>query len=239
MYFKNIPYVKYSFGDGEAPVLFDNISAYVDLLDQVKDSTTLYEKYHILDGDRPDIVSQKLYGRSDLHWTFYLMNDGIRESGWPLTNQKLRSNVMDRFPNRVIVTESVLAENFLPGATVTGRTSTTTGTILKRNLDLGQLVIETTGTFTAGELIDEDGTTNSITCKAGVAQYNAVHHYEDADGNWVDINPYSQTSSTSGLTPITIMEYNELFNESLKEIVVIKPSSIQAIVREFYSKMRQ
>lgn len=239
MYLKNIPPVLYKFGDNETAVIFDNLSVYVDLIDQIKDRTTLYEKHFILDGDRPDVLSQKLYGRPDLHWTFFLMNDKLRESGWPLTVQKVRETVMTRFPHKVIVTESTLAGNFLPGATVTGRTSTTTGTIVKRNLDLGQLVIETTGSFTAGELIDEDGTTNTITCKSSVAQYNAVHHYEDTDGNWVDIDPYSQTTSTSGLVPVTIMEYNQVFNESLKDIVVIKPASIQAIAHEFYSKMRE
>lgn len=241
MYFKNIPLVSYQFGDGEDPIIFDNISTYVDLLDQLKDNVSFYQKYYILDGDRPDVVSQKLYGRPDYHWTFFLMNDKIRESGWPLTEQKIRELTMQRFPNRVVTTESSIGSFFLPGSTVTGKLSGTVGTVIERNLDLGQIVINTQDNFGIGEQLVE-GTTaeqqaeRSVVIKADTIQYNAVHHYEDADGNWVDIDPSNQV--TTGLIPVTYMDKNVDFNNSLKDIVIIKPSAIEAVAREFYSKMR-
>jgi hypothetical protein len=51
------------------------MGVYVDLLDIAKDDAAFYTYYDIQNGDRPDQVSQKLYGRSDLHWTFAIMND--------------------------------------------------------------------------------------------------------------------------------------------------------------------
>ena len=70
-YFNKFPVVDYNFGDNEPDILFNNISAYVDIIDQVKQEVAFYEKYTILDGDRPDTVSQKLYDTTDYHWTFF------------------------------------------------------------------------------------------------------------------------------------------------------------------------
>ena len=44
-----------------------------------------YAKYQINDGDRPEIVSNLLYGDPKFHWTFFLLNDNLKEgkNGWP------------------------------------------------------------------------------------------------------------------------------------------------------------
>ena len=46
-----------------------------------------YTKYQIRDGDRPDIVSNLLYGNPKYHWTFFLLNDRLKggKSGWPMS----------------------------------------------------------------------------------------------------------------------------------------------------------
>ena len=80
-YFQNFPTVAYKFGDNEAPVLFNNLSAYVDIVDQIKDNVAFYNKYTIQAGDRPDTLSYKLYDTVDYYWTFFLMNDHLRISG--------------------------------------------------------------------------------------------------------------------------------------------------------------
>ena len=127
MYFKRFPLVGYNFGDNEAQTLFPNLTAYVDIIDQVKQEISFYEKYTILDGDRPDIVSQKLYGTPDYHWTFFAMNDQLRESGWPMPEHELRTMVKKRYPHRAVTTEGNIASFFLPGVNVVGKTSGTTG----------------------------------------------------------------------------------------------------------------
>ena len=141
MYFQRFPFVEYNFGDNEANTVFPNITSYIDIIDQLKNEVAFYEKYTILDGDRPDVVSQKLYGTPDYHWTFFFMNDGLRESGWPLPERDMRELVKKRYPHRTVTTESTIAANFLPGSFITGKTSGTTGRVVERNLDLGQIVI--------------------------------------------------------------------------------------------------
>ncbi len=243
-YFRNFPLVNYRFGNNEAPVLFNNISAYIDIVDQVKQEVAFYEKYTILDGDRPDVVSYKLYGTTDYHWTFFAMNDGIRESGWPMSEREMRELVKKRYPHRTVVTEGNIAEFFLPGVNVIGKTSGTTGVIVERNLDLGQLVIAsdkneaglnnnfgTTEQIAAGDTTEEQSI-NFVTAIGETRQYNSVLYYKNSNGEIVDIDPFDQV--TTGLTPVTIMEDNINFNNNLKNITVIRPSVITKVVNEYF-----
>ena len=248
MYFQRFPFVNYNFGDNEANTIFPNITAYIDIVDQIKDEVSFYEKYTILDGDRPDIVSQMLYDTPDYHWTFFLKNDGLRESGWPLTEREMRALVKKRYPHRTVTTQSNIASNFLPGDFVIGKTSGTTGRVVERNLDLGQIVIASdkneaglnnnfgqTEQIAAGTTAEEQAV-NTATLISESEQYNAPLYYKNTSGDIVDIDPYNQT--TSGLVPTTIMEDNINFNDKLKEITVIKPSRIISVVSEYFKLLK-
>lgn len=249
MYFKRFPLVDYNFGDNEPATLFPNISAYIDIIDQVKQEIAFYEKYTILDGDRPDVVSQKLYGTPDYHWTLFAMNGNLRESGWPLPERELRELVKKRYPHRTVTTQSNIASNFLPGSFVIGKTSGTTGTVIERNLDLGQIVIASdknnaginnnfgdTEQLGGGTTTEEQSINVAVAIKESV-QYNSVLYYKNSSGTIVDINPYNQV--TNNLVPTTIMEDNINFNDNLKNIIVIKPSQIQSVVSEYFRLLRE
>ena len=248
MYFQRFPFVNYNFGDNEDNTIFPNISAYIDIVDQIKNEVAFYEKYTILDGDRPDTVSQKLYDTPDYHWTFFFMNDGLRESGWPLAERELRELVKKRYPHRTVTTQSNIASNFLPGTFVTGKTSGTTGRVIERNLDLGQIVIASdtneaglNNNFGQTELIvagttAEEQAINVANLISESEQYNAPLYYKNTSGIIVDIDPYNQT--TSGLVPTTIMEDNINFNDKLKEITVIKPSKVVSIISEYFKLLK-
>jgi hypothetical protein len=248
MYFQRFPFVNYNFGDNEANTIFPNITAYIDIVDQIKDEVSFYEKYTILDGDRPDIVSQMLYDTPDYHWTFFFMNDGLRESGWPLSEREMRALVKKRYPHRTVTTQSNIASNFLPGDFVIGKTSGTTGRVVERNLDLGQIVIASdkndaglnnnfgqTEQIAAGTTAEEQNA-NTATLISESQQFNAPLYYKNSSGDIVDIDPYNQT--TSGLVPTTIMEDNINFNDRLKEIIVIKPSRIISVVSEYFKLLK-
>ena len=237
-YFKNFEFAEYKFGDNTDIDLFNNITQYVDLIDQVRNNISFTEKYNILSGDRPDVVSHKLYGTMDYYWTFYLMNEHVRLSGWPLNNDEILDQLKSKYPNRVLTTTSEIGALFPVGQVIEGQSSSAIGEIVKRNLDLGQLFVKLTqGTkFTAGETIsyvDTSATgspTRTLSITGETEQYNAVHHYED-NGVQVDIDPFSGPGVS--LTPITYRDRLESRNDALKEIVVIRPSEITTIVSEF------
>ena len=183
MYFQRFPFVNYKFGDNEADTIFPNISVYVDLIDQIKNDVAFYEKYTILDGDRPDVVSQKLYDTPDYHWTLFYMNSGLRESGWPLPEREMRALVKKRYPHRTVTTQSNIASNFLPGDFVIGKTSGTPGRVVERNLDLGQIVIASDKN-NAG-LNNNFGQTEQIGANAGLFMGQEGAGTTKAHGNFI------------------------------------------------------
>lgn len=148
-FFQSFPLIDYNFGDEIAPSLFQNLSVYIDLIDQIAEDGLFYENYTILDGERPDTVSYKLYGTTDYYWTFFLLNDHIRQQGWPLSVQEIYSYSRLYYPNVVISTEEItdLFRSFKRGDVVTQGNlvnPTAKGSILERNLDLGQLTVKPT-----------------------------------------------------------------------------------------------
>lgn len=234
-YFKYFPIVDYKFGDETSPAKFEDISIYADVVDQIADATTVYEEYYILPDERPDQVSEKLYGTPDYHWTFFLMNDAIRERCWPLSDGKLFEAAVLKYPTRVLTTRTKLTDKFKVGQTITGTTSEATATIGKRNLDLGQLFVESvSGTFVAGENItstNSDNVIETIVLTSSELQYNAAHHYVNASGEWTDIDP--EVGPGAQLTEVTWLERLQDLNEADREIKVIKPGHVRDIVRAF------
>ncbi len=237
-YFKNFEFAEYRFGNNTDIDLAQNLTQYVDLIDQIKNNISFTEKYNILSGDRPDVVSFKLYGTMNYYWTFYLMNDHLKLSGWPLNNDEILDQVKSKYPNRVLTTTSEIGALFPVGQVIEGQSSSAIGEIVKRNLDLGQLFVKLTqGTkFTAGETIsyvDTSATgspTRTLSITGETEQYNAVHHYEDNEVQ-VDIDPFSGPGVS--LTPITYRDRLESRNDALKEIVVIRPNNIVSIASQF------
>ena len=140
-YFNNFPTIGYNFGNEITTNIAHDLTVYVDLIDQLKDNGTTYETYSILDGDRPDHVSYKIYGDTSFYWTFYYLNDKLRRQGWPLSYRELTARVKKIYPNSTLVIREHLATKFHVGETITGSTSGATGVILRRNLHLGQLII--------------------------------------------------------------------------------------------------
>ena len=246
-YFEPFGYVRYKFGDGEAPVLFNDLTEYVDVIDAVKENVTLLNKYTVVAGERPDALSYELYGTTDYYWTFFLLNDHIRISGWAQPESELLTLAKSKYPHRVLTTEYTgLATDFPLGATIQGRSSGTVGQIIQRRLDFGQLVVKVTSTndangdtFIGTERITRtasDGSVYEATLIGEVAQYNAIHHYEtggETGGGYVDIDPFNQPTGSSSINGVTYLDRLTKRNDELKEINVLRPDVIASVVSEF------
>lgn len=238
-YFKDFPLVAYSFGSGEQPVAFTAMNTYVDLIDQVKDSVSAYRYYYIQEGDRPDILSYTLYDDQSFYWTFFLLNDHLRESGWPLTESRLVDKVRQDHPDYVISTKNPLVSIFKIGQIVRGSSSGSTGEIVHRNLDLGQLFLRNiTGNFLSDEVVTSQvgNDVQSIALHSAVSEVNSIDHYVDGDGKRADINPYEDAPAI--LTPVTKLERYRAHNTDLKRIRVLVPNVVTQIAAEFSNELR-
>lgn len=359
-FFRNFPFVDYRFGDEIDPAVFQNLTAYIDIIDQFKDDLNFYETYYIKDNLRPDALSYELYGTSDYYWMFYLLNDKLRQQGWPLSEQNVYSYAKEYYPNLVLSTDRTMAGQFYVGdyvATATGAGFTNPdfkAEILEKNYDLGQLIVKpllevrsitvTSGgsgytsiptvTITGGSgegataaavvsggavtaivvteggddytaaptvtISDPDeasgvkatatatlssnnlsipflGTTTLYSKRndkdvknwnlsdveplliwARTNQWDAAHHYEDTNGNWVDLNYIPDTQYgvnnrstaitvgsntiqgyTSVGTPISYTNKLKADNDALREIKVLKRNVANQVDTEFQRLIKQ
>jgi len=250
-YFKDFQDVFYNFGNEAQPTLIQNISKYVDIIDQVKDDIAFLTFYTIQEGNRPDQVSIELYDTPLYYWTLYLLNDNIRQQGWPLNNVEFQTYIKKIFPNTVITTRQNISTNFKVGQTLTGNTSGASGTIIRRNLDLGQIVVEGKPSFrTSGETItstNSSGVLESIIAVSSSDEHNAANYYTDTSGGIVDLSVDSANGANPGdlLAPgalkneITNEQAYYNVNESLRQIRVIRPNLINNIVSGYKKAVRE
>jgi len=239
-YFNDFPNIFYKFGDEVNSVVYQNLSLYSDVVDQVKDGITFLNVHTIQEGFRPDQVSIQLYGTPFYYWTFYVLNDDLREQGWPLPNHELIPYIKKILPNTVVNTRDEFATKFKVGQTISGGTSSSTGKIIRRDLNLGKLTIEGDVAFSAGgELftsVNSDGVSETLTGISTVKEYQSTSHYVDGSGAIVDIDP--QAGPGALLTEKTYENVYFNVNESLRQIKVIKPSQINSLVTSFKKSIR-
>tara|TARA_Y100000114_G_scaffold148807_1_gene162289 strand:- start:269 stop:997 length:729 start_codon:yes stop_codon:yes gene_type:complete len=239
-YFQKYPGVDYFFGDEGLSNKVENFAIFSDVIDQIKDAATSYRDYYILPEERADQVSFQLYGTPDYYWTFYLMNNHIREQGWPLSNDKIYQYAIDNYTEKVLDTKTVLTDKYAIGESVEGLSNFATGTVVHRNLDLGQVWIKSTNnrSFQAGEIVRTTTTVvdELLTVRATSDRLNAVHHYENSDGEYVDIDP--NVDRPAIFTEKTWLDELTRQNDNLKQIKVIRPDLIGEIVKSFNSAIR-
>ena len=243
MFFKNYPRTFYQFGNPNSDFTsIQNISVYVDIIDQIKDNINFYEIYNIQDGERPDTISQDVYGTVKYYWTLYLLNDELRERGWPLTVQQIRQKAIADYPYKVMTTTDIdnLLTFFQIGDTLQGQTSGAQGVVVKRNIDLGQVFYSPIGSngFQSGELVRDNtdpDAPETIEITSVSEEYNAAHHYENSSG-YVDIDPYSGPGAS--LTEVTYLDRYESENDNLRKIKIIKPGAINQVVKAYNEALR-
>jgi len=94
-YFRELPDIAYQSNlqhkiSSKEYVAIKNLFRRVKIRDSIQDKATLYSKYTILQGQRPDTVAETFYGSSDLDWVIVLTAGitNIRDQ-WPLSNKDL------------------------------------------------------------------------------------------------------------------------------------------------------
>jgi len=236
-FYRNYLQTDYTFGKETYTVKFPNLVAYSDIWEEVKREGSFYRNFYIKDGVRPDNAAQQLYSNPLYDWVFFYVNDHLRESGWPLDNIQLASKVARDFPNTTLTVRDDIFDNFRVGSTVTGQTSNVSGIIIKRNVNLGQLVVEGTLAFVNGEGLEttEDETIKVATVESSIDESLSVHHYSDSSGI-VDIDP--NLGPGVELTAVSYKEFYETLNEELRTIRVLRPEIMSQVIQEFKRVMK-
>lgn len=245
-FFSGFPQELYKFGNETTSTLFQNISAYVDLFDRIKEDTSFYSTYTILEGDRPDVLSQKLYGSTNYYWTFYLLNDTIRNLGWPVSNFQVVNYAKAQHPNTTLVIREHFFDKFKIGRTVLGANSGTTGEIINRDVDLGHVVVRGTLNFEDGETlsvvqtqqeIDDGVPIQTVVLDSYSEEYNSAKYYTNSNGEIIDIDP-TQGPGAQELA-VTYVEYYQKRNDDNRQIKILKPDVAPQIFSAFKKELKQ
>lgn len=239
-YFENFPKVVYLFGDETQPVQFQKLTKYVDVIDTFRDDVAAYIEYEIRDGDRPDTLSYRLYERSTYDWTFFLMNERLRETGWPMSITQLQERApIDFFPHYVarlsISTADSAAEfaGIYPIGTpveVSGKK----GVVVRKNLDVGEITISSDSDLTGGVTLAYQDPDTSDPLQVGasltntVYEYEGIHHYENDSAEWLD----RWFDNLAFAVPKTNLDYLIDQNDESKRIRIIKKENIDTLVGE-------
>jgi hypothetical protein len=235
MYFKNITSTLIDIdGSGNLDIL-KNLTAKAKVDNALINNAGYYETVTVVDGERPDHLSKRLYNTDIYHWTFLLLNPQIKNiwDDWPMSSAQLIDYCTNKYQYLAGDTDDSLVDKFKIGETVTGGVSGATGTLKEIHVNLGYVVIEKlTGTFTiTGETIQGLTSTDSVNCNFIKSQAYAPHHHiTDSTGEW-------GIRAASGTTPYTYIDYESAVTEQNRQIKCIKPEHISDVARQFIKVM--
>ena len=104
-FFKQFPKTTYDLKRDGNLIEIKDIFRNVDVNEKIIDPTSAYQYYYIKDGERPDQVADKLYSNSRLYWTFFIVNDFLKDgySQWPLSYQQLQSQIREDYTPYIVL----------------------------------------------------------------------------------------------------------------------------------------
>jgi len=201
-FFRQFPKVDYNFSEAGFDTLVTDIFRFVQAdLPAISDSTT-YQYYQVQDGDRPDIVSNKLYGTPDYYWTFFLCNESLKTglTGWPMSQNQFDKYILAEYDGTALITYpsspvyntdgsqiiaqyNSLAGKFIIGETISAGNSLETkhtGLLYSKDSNLSQLILRNTsgvGSFMDGEQIIGQDSGDTVYIGKASDWKDAPHHY--------------------------------------------------------------
>ena len=102
-YFREIPNLRYPSFLQEKSSSLDYVDAKnlfrrTKLRDDLQNNFTIFDKYEIIEGMRPDNVAQELYGSDQFDWVVLIVAgiNNVRNE-WPLSNRDLYNYVHDKY----------------------------------------------------------------------------------------------------------------------------------------------
>ena len=241
-YFENFPKVLYLFGDEITPVAYQNLGKFNDLINEIGDQISAYIEYEIRDFERPDTLSYRLYGDSKYDWTFFLMNDTLRERGWPLPLQDVYALSTEKLYRDWtlklgITTADSAAEfaNLYPAeqkVLLNGRTLY----VKRKDLQVGEITVYSKNyspdsDFLGLTALSYDDGTNQKAVTTVKESFGTKYYKNDSD---LPIDFFFSTEVTK--VPVTNLDDLIAENDKLKRIRVIKKDLIETVSGQFRNR---
>jgi len=100
-YFNEFPRIQYNLsGVNGTTVDVTDIFRRVKIRSKIADNVTLFDKYDVIEGEKPEDVAYKAYGDADYFWVVTLVNNIVnRYYDWPLDEYNFQQYVADKYAN--------------------------------------------------------------------------------------------------------------------------------------------
>ena len=236
-FFTNFPEIQYQLEGGKIVYIKDFFRK-SKIEQEAVNSIVEYTLYTIPDGDRPDITASKLYGNSDLHWTFFLVNNIENYYDWVKDQQTFERYIAKKYPGQYAIASSSTdivarksndaddANKFLLGEKVTSVSSE--GRVIEVMPEKNRIAIDG-GNFVVNEAITGKVSTKSFTPTSVINHRDGVAYYKNGD--------LRKNQASSGYTSVSLYDDEYEKNEAKRNIKIISPSIISNVVRRFETVM--
>ena len=100
-YFDQFPIIDYNLTgvNGNTTEVTD-IFRRVKARSKIADNVTLFDKYDVAEGEKPEDVAYKVYGEADYFWVVTLVNNIVnRYYDWPLDSFSFQEYIKDKYSN--------------------------------------------------------------------------------------------------------------------------------------------
>lgn len=251
-YFNNFASIDYDFDGTGINRTIKNLAQYSTIISKNIDNVAFYSYYNIQDGERPDNVSEKLYGTPNYYWTFFIVKNDLQNywHDWPKASEALRLHVEQEFIGLAAIFDADIEGfgKFVKGGTVNGSLSNATGIVKAIYPTQGYIQIEqdknSVANFrTAGEsitLTSANSTKSEDIARVGnTIECSSIVKTAYAPSYHIDDGTLERTKRrTAGTTPVTHFEEESELNIIKSRIKVIKPEFIGEVVDAFEKSMR-
>ena len=239
-FFSNFPEIEYQLADGKIVYIKDFFRK--SKIEQESVSSLVeYELFTLSDGERPDTLATKLYGNSNLHWTFFLVNDIENYYDWHKDVNTFENYINKKYPGQYAIgdatTDIVSAKTlisdtshkFLLGEKVTSASAE--GREVTVEPEKFRIAIETSsGSFVANETITGKISTRTFTPSSVIEHRDGIKYYKNASG-------LKRNTALEGYTSTSLYDDEYDANETKRHIKIISPSIVNNIVRRFEKVM--
>ena len=210
-YFNELPEIAYQSplshrNSSRDYIVIKNIFRRVKLLDYLKDATSLFNKFIIGDGDRPDTIAEILYGDSRLDYIVILVA-GITNINheWPLQDYQIYDYALSKYKTEEEMMKIRYYETFEIKDDQNRQ-------ILPPNL-----------------IVDADFKMYGSSTQAGSVRYNLIS--QEGNTQLDDKNEY--TVATDNIArAVTNLEYEYSENEKKREIDVLNSGYLQTFIND-------
>ena len=100
-FFNQFPQIEYNLsGVNGNTIVVTDIFRRVKARSKLQDNLTLFDKYDVEEGEKPEDVAYKVYGSADYFWIVTLINNIVnRYYDWPLSEYVFQQFVADKYAN--------------------------------------------------------------------------------------------------------------------------------------------